>query len=71
MNYHSNINLRAGLDLGDKDSHLCLLDTQSGEIIERSRLRSTIETFENRFASMQRCRSPLKRVPNRCGSAGS
>lgn len=31
----------AGLDLGDKYSHLCLLDTRSGEIIEESRLRST------------------------------
>ena len=50
MNHHGNIT--AGLDLGAKYSHLCLLDTQSGEIIEQSRLRSTIETFENRFASM-------------------
>ena len=50
MNHHSNIT--AGLDLGDKYSHLCLLDTQSGDVIEQSRLRSTIEIFEKRFSSM-------------------
>jgi hypothetical protein len=31
--------MTAGLDLGDNYSHLCLLDAQSGEIIEESRLR--------------------------------
>jgi hypothetical protein len=27
--------MTAGLDLGDKYSYLCLIDTQSGEVIER------------------------------------
>ena len=33
--------MTAGLDLGDRYSYLCLLDTESGEIIEQSRLRTT------------------------------
>ena len=43
----------AGLDLGDKYSHLCLIDTQSGEIMEESRLRTTPEAFRRRFCSEQ------------------
>jgi transposase len=43
--------MTAGLDLGDKYSHLCLLDTESGEIIEESRLRSTPEAFRRHFDS--------------------
>jgi transposase len=39
------------LDLGDKYSYLCLLDQQSGEVIEEGRLRTTPEAFRRRFAS--------------------
>ena len=45
--------MTAGLDLGDNYSHLCLLDAQSGEIIEESRLRSTPEALGRRFSSEQ------------------
>jgi len=48
--------MTAGLDLGDKYSHLCLLDAESGEVIEESRLRTALETFRRRFDSEQ----PLK-----------
>src|SRR5215213_6525367 len=41
----------AGLDLGDRYSYLCLIDTQSGEVIEEGRLRTTPEAFGRRFAS--------------------
>jgi transposase len=41
----------AGLDLGDRYSYLCLIDTQSGEAIEEGRLRTTPEAFRRRFAS--------------------
>jgi transposase len=41
----------AGLDLGARYSYLCLLDTQSGEVIEEARLRTTPEAFRRRFAS--------------------
>jgi transposase len=43
--------LTAGLDLGDKYSYLCLIDTQSGEVMEEGRLRTTPEAFLRRFAS--------------------
>jgi transposase len=41
----------AGLDLGDKYSYLCLIDTQSGEIMEEGRLRTTPEALRRRFVS--------------------
>jgi transposase len=44
-------NVTAGLDLGDKYSYLCLLDTESGEVAEEGRLRTTPEAFRRRFAS--------------------
>jgi len=45
--------MTAGLDLGDKYSHLCLIDTESGEIMEESRLRTSPEAFRRRFSSEQ------------------
>jgi transposase len=45
--------ITAGLDLGDKYSHLCLIDTQSGEVMEEGRLRTTPEAFRRRFDSEQ------------------
>ena len=41
----------AGIDLGDRYSYLCFLDTRSGEVIEEGRLRTTPQTFERRFCS--------------------
>jgi transposase len=41
----------AGLDLGDKYSYLCLIDQESGEIIEEGRLITTPEALRRRFAS--------------------
>jgi transposase len=43
--------MTAGLDLGDKYSHLCLIDSENGEMVEEGRLRTTPEAFERRFAS--------------------
>jgi transposase len=43
--------MTAGLDIGDKYSHLCLIDSQSGEVIEEGRLRTTPEALRRRFAS--------------------
>ena len=43
--------MTAGLDLGDKYSYLCLIDTVSGEVIEEGRLRTTPEAFKRRFSS--------------------
>jgi transposase len=41
----------AGLDLGDKYSYLCLIDSQSGEVIEEGRLPTSPESFRRRFSS--------------------
>jgi transposase len=68
--------ITAGLDLGDKYSYLCLIDTDSGEAIEEGRLRTTPETFKRRFASERPMRiaieagthSPwVSRVLEECG----
>jgi len=68
--------MTAGLDLSDKYSYLCLIDQQSGEVIEEGRLRTTPEAFRRRFASEQPLRiaieagthSPwVSRVLEECG----
>ncbi len=41
----------AGLDLGDKHSYLCMIDTESGEVMEEGRLHTTPEAIRRRFAS--------------------
>ena len=44
--------ITAGIDLGDRYSYfLCILDTESGEVIEEGRLRTTPEAFGRRFDS--------------------
>ena len=50
----------AGVDLGDKYSYLCLIDTLSGEVIEEGRLRTSYETFRRRFASEQPMRIAIE-----------
>ena len=45
--------MTAGLDLGDKYSYLCLLDTESGEVMEEGRLRTAPEALRRRFSSEQ------------------
>jgi transposase len=50
----------AGLDLGDRYSYLCLIDTQSGEVIEEGRLRTSPEAFARRFASEQPMRIAIE-----------
>ena len=41
----------AGLDLVDKYSYLCLIDTESDDVMEEGRLRTTPEALRRRFAS--------------------
>jgi transposase len=52
--------MTAGVDIGDKYSYLCLIDTQSGEVIEEGRLRTTPEAFRRRFASEQPLRIAIE-----------
>jgi transposase len=68
--------MTAGLDLGDRYSYLCLIETESGEVIEEGRLRTTREALRRRFASERPLRvaieagthSPwVSRVLEECG----
>jgi transposase len=52
--------MTAGLDLGDRYSYLCHIDTENGEVIEEGRLRSTPEAFGRRFASEQPMRIAIE-----------
>ena len=49
-----------GLDLGDKHSYLCLMDTECGEVMEEGRLRTTPEAIRRRFASEQPLRIAIE-----------
>ena len=54
-----------GLDLGDKYSHICALDTKSGELLEEGRLRTTprlsvaASATKRRAQGRRRGRNPL------------
>ncbi len=52
--------MTAGLDLGDKYSYLCLIDQQSGEVVEEGRLRTTPEDLRRRFVSEQPMRIAIE-----------
>jgi transposase len=52
--------MTAGLDLSDKYSYLCLIDTDSGEVIEEARLRTTPEALRYRFCSEQPLRVAIE-----------
>jgi transposase len=43
--------ITVGLDLSDKYSYLCLIDTHSGEVIKEGRLRTTPEALRRCFCS--------------------
>jgi transposase len=53
-------NMTAGLDIGDKHSYLCLLDQESGEVMEEGRLRTTPEAIRRRFSSEQPMRIAIE-----------
>jgi hypothetical protein len=40
--------MTVGLDLGDKYSYLCLIDTLSGEVIEEGRMRTRQGMYKKR-----------------------
>src|SRR5215207_3086341 len=40
----------AGIDLGDRYTHVCLLDNENGEVIEESRIPTNTKAFERRFS---------------------
>ena len=49
-----------GIDLGDRYSHLCVLDRETGEILEEERIRTTREAFERRFGRVPRARVAIE-----------
>jgi transposase len=51
--------MTVGIDLGDKFSRLCVLDT-TGQIVEESRVRSTQSAFQRRFTAMEASRVALE-----------
>ena len=62
MNEDSSVNKKvtAGLDLGDKYTYLCLLETDSGEVLEEGRVRTTPEGFARRFDSAETLKVALE-----------
>jgi transposase len=52
--------MTAGLDLGDKHSYLCLIDTDTGQLIEESRLRTTPEALRQRFEGLEPMRIAIE-----------
>jgi transposase len=50
---HDSSSITAGLDLGDRYSHLCLIDTQSGEVIEESRITTSPKALQRRFSGCE------------------
>lgn len=68
--------ITAGLDLGDRYGQLCLIDTESGEVIEEGRLSTNPKALKRRFSGSEPMRvaieagthSPwVSRLLKRCG----
>jgi transposase len=53
-------NTTAGIDVGDRYSYLCLLDTETGEVIEEGRIATSKEAFELRFAGRRPMRVAIE-----------
>ena len=52
--------MTAGLDLGDKYSYLCLVDTESGQMIQETRLRTTPEALKRSFSAREPMRIAIE-----------
>ena len=52
--------ITAGLDIGDRYSYLCLIDTENGQVKEEDRLCTTPEAFRRRLASEQPIRIAIE-----------
>ena len=49
-----------GIDLGDRYSHLCLLDAENGEIVEEGRIATSREAFGRRFSGLEPMRIAIE-----------
>jgi hypothetical protein len=52
--------MTVGLDLGDRYSYLCLLDPDSGEVLEEGRLRTTPEALKRSFSAREPMRVAIE-----------
>ena len=53
-------NVTVGIDVGDRHSYLCLLDTESGDVIEESRITTSPAAFERRFSGIEPVRIAIE-----------
>src|SRR5215211_6953916 len=58
MSHHHDVT--AGIDIGDRYSHLCLLDTDSGEVIEEGRIPTNMKAFQRRFSDAEPMRIAIE-----------
>ena len=56
----SHPSVTTGIDVGDRYSHLCLLDDESGEVIEESRITTSPAAFERRFSDREHMRVAIE-----------
>ena len=63
-------NVTAGLDLGDKYSYLCLIETESGEVIEEGRLARPQRPSGDASPPSSLIRIAMRWEPIRPGRAG-
>ena len=49
-----------GVDIGDRYSHLCLLDTETGDVVEEARIATKRAAFERRFSGNEPMRVAIE-----------
>ncbi len=52
--------LTAGVDVGDRYSHLCLRDTETGGVVEGSRVSTSPAAMERRFSACEPMRVAIE-----------
>lgn len=59
-----------GVDIGDRHTHLCLLDTETGEVVEEARIATNRAAFKRRFSDSEPMRVAIEAGTHSRGSAG-
>lgn len=52
-NHQTTASYTVGVDVGDRHSYLCVLDTGTGDVVEESRISTTPAAFERRFSGAE------------------
>ena len=58
-----------GIDLGDTHSHICTLDTPTGEVIEQTRIRTTPKALQSYFSKSPQARVALETSTHSLGQS--